>query len=56
MTVEQAIKKYKLQPVSVSVSKVKANERGRSFVYECTEKQICLHCQRWRPGNHALLG
>ncbi len=26
MTVEQAIKKYKLQPVSVSVSKVKAKE------------------------------
>jgi DUF2075 family protein len=26
MTVEQAIKKYKLQPVSVSVAKVKAKE------------------------------
>ena len=44
MTVDQAVKKFKLEPLNVYTAKAKAKElnvRGSS-VYECSEEQICL--------------
>ena len=43
MTVEQAIKKYKLQPVSVSVAKVKAKELNvEEVLYMNVQKNTLL--------------